>query len=143
MSLLVELKRPSDPRGGSVSRRFVAVVQASSTILPMFAAPDWLPRTIVILLAVGFVPMLVFACAEALCRAVEWRVVGSQSRLPAAPAGAARPARAPGRRRTRPNALACVPRLDARIVAHGVVHADQLRKCGEDRRRDVVDLAAD
>jgi TolB-like protein len=36
-------------------------VQVSSTILPMFAAPEWLPRTIVIVLAIAFVPSLVFA----------------------------------------------------------------------------------
>src|SRR5262249_7235086 len=28
---------------------------------PMFAAPDWLPRTIVILLAIGFVPAMIFS----------------------------------------------------------------------------------
>ncbi len=37
------------------------LVQVSSTILPMFAAPDWLPRSIVVLVAIGFVPALVFA----------------------------------------------------------------------------------
>src|SRR4051812_41273203 len=35
------------------------IVQVSGTVLPMFGAPDWLPRTIVILLAIGFVPMLI------------------------------------------------------------------------------------
>lgn len=37
------------------------VVQVAGTILPMFGAPDWLPRTIVILLAIGFVPALIFS----------------------------------------------------------------------------------
>ena len=37
------------------------ITQVSSTVLPMFGAPDWLPRSIVILLALGFVPMLVFS----------------------------------------------------------------------------------
>jgi hypothetical protein len=37
------------------------IVQVSGTVLPMFAAPDWLPRSIVVLLAIGFVPSLVFA----------------------------------------------------------------------------------
>src|SRR5438477_9339869 len=37
------------------------LVQVSSTVLPMFGAPDWLPRTIVILLAIGFVPALIFS----------------------------------------------------------------------------------
>src|SRR5262249_37789556 len=36
-------------------------VQVWSTILPMFGAPDWLPRAVVVLLAVGFLPALVFA----------------------------------------------------------------------------------
>jgi TolB-like protein/Tfp pilus assembly protein PilF len=37
------------------------LVQVAGTILPMFGAPDWLPRTIVILLAIGFVPALIFS----------------------------------------------------------------------------------
>ena len=37
------------------------IVQVAGTVLPMFGAPDWLPRTIVILLAIGFVPMLIFS----------------------------------------------------------------------------------
>src|SRR6476660_8895061 len=37
------------------------IVQVSGTVLPMFGAPDWLPRSVVILLALGFVPVLVFA----------------------------------------------------------------------------------
>src|SRR5206468_6552255 len=37
------------------------LTQVASTVLPMFGAPDWLPRTIVILLAIGFVPMLIFS----------------------------------------------------------------------------------
>jgi len=32
------------------------LIQVSSTVLPMFGAPDWLPRSIVVLLAIGFVP---------------------------------------------------------------------------------------
>ena len=38
-------------------------VQVSSTVLPMFDAPPWVPRAIVVLLAIGFVPALVFAWA--------------------------------------------------------------------------------
>ena len=30
------------------------LTQVASTVLPMFGAPDWLPRSIVILLAIGF-----------------------------------------------------------------------------------------
>lgn len=37
------------------------LVQVSSTVLPMFGAPDWLPRSVVILLALGFLPALVFS----------------------------------------------------------------------------------
>src|SRR5438105_3245236 len=37
------------------------LVQVAGTVLPMFGAPDWLPRSIVILLAIGFVPTLVFS----------------------------------------------------------------------------------
>ena len=37
------------------------LTQVASTVLPMFAAPAWLPRSIVIVLALGFVPALVFA----------------------------------------------------------------------------------
>src|SRR6195256_4120681 len=33
----------------------------ASTVLPMFGAPDWLPRSIVILLSIGFVPALIFS----------------------------------------------------------------------------------
>src|SRR5215813_3259922 len=37
------------------------IVQVAGTVLPMFAAPEWLPRSIVILLAIGFVPALIFS----------------------------------------------------------------------------------
>src|SRR5207253_9560171 len=37
------------------------LVQVASTVLPMFGAPDWLPRSIVILLALGFLPALIFS----------------------------------------------------------------------------------
>src|SRR4051794_40994792 len=37
------------------------LVQVAGTVLPMFGAPDWLPRTIVILLAIGLVPVLIFS----------------------------------------------------------------------------------
>ena len=37
------------------------LVQVAGTVLPMFGAPDWLPRTIVILLVIGFVPALIFS----------------------------------------------------------------------------------
>src|SRR3989440_11761222 len=37
------------------------LVQVASTVLPMFGAPEWLPRSIVILLAIAFVPALTFS----------------------------------------------------------------------------------
>ena len=37
------------------------LTQVASTVLPMFGAPDWLPRTIVILLAIGLLPALIFS----------------------------------------------------------------------------------
>src|SRR6202007_1243088 len=37
------------------------ITQVASTVLPMFDAPAWLPRSIVVLLAIGVVPALVFA----------------------------------------------------------------------------------
>jgi TolB-like protein/Flp pilus assembly protein TadD len=37
------------------------VVQVAGTVLPMFRAPEWLPRTIVILLMIGFVPAVIFS----------------------------------------------------------------------------------
>jgi TolB-like protein/Tfp pilus assembly protein PilF len=39
------------------------LTQVASTILPMFGAPEWLPRTVVILLAIGFVPALIVSWA--------------------------------------------------------------------------------
>lgn len=37
------------------------LTQVASTVLPMFGAPDWLPRSIVTLLAIGFIPALIFS----------------------------------------------------------------------------------
>ncbi|MFZ1217874.1 MAG: tetratricopeptide repeat protein [Chthoniobacterales bacterium] len=37
------------------------LTQVASTVLPMFGAPDWLPRITVILLAIGFIPALIFS----------------------------------------------------------------------------------
>lgn len=37
------------------------LIQVAGTVLPMFGAPDWLPRSIVILLVIGFVPALIFS----------------------------------------------------------------------------------
>src|SRR5216110_2853283 len=35
-------------------------VQVAGTVLPMFGAPEWLPRTIVVLVAIGCVPAVIF-----------------------------------------------------------------------------------
>jgi TolB-like protein len=37
------------------------IVQVAGTVLPMFDAPAWLPRSIVVLLAIGFLPALIFS----------------------------------------------------------------------------------
>ena len=37
------------------------LVQVAGTVLPMFGAPAWMPRSVVVLLALGFVPALVFS----------------------------------------------------------------------------------
>src|SRR5947199_10193373 len=37
------------------------LTQVASTVLPMFGAPDWLPRTIVLLLGITFLPALIFS----------------------------------------------------------------------------------
>src|SRR5678816_159153 len=62
MSLIAELKRRNVIRmAGLYLVGAWLIVQVSSTVLPMFDMPAWLPRSIVILLIVGFVPTLVFA----------------------------------------------------------------------------------
>src|SRR5262249_4617242 len=37
------------------------VVQVAGTVLPMFGAPEWLPPTLVVLLAIGFIPAVMFS----------------------------------------------------------------------------------
>src|SRR6478736_4762288 len=37
------------------------ITQVAGTVLPMFDAPAWLPRSIVMLLAIGFVPTMMFS----------------------------------------------------------------------------------
>ena len=62
MSLIEELKRRNVIRmAGLYLVAAWLMVQVSSTVLPMFDAPAWVPRAIVILLVIGFVPALVFA----------------------------------------------------------------------------------
>ena len=37
------------------------ITQVAGTVLPMFEAPSWLPRSIVVLLAIGFMPTMMFS----------------------------------------------------------------------------------
>ena len=37
------------------------LTQVASTVLPVFGAPDWLPGSIVVVLAIGFIPALIFS----------------------------------------------------------------------------------
>jgi TolB-like protein len=62
MTLLAELKRRNVIRmAGLYLVGAWLITQVAGTILPMFGAPDWIARTVVILLAIGFVPALVFS----------------------------------------------------------------------------------
>ena len=62
MSFVAELKRRNVIRmAGLYLVGAWLITQVSSTVLPMFGAPDWLPRTIVVLLAIGFVPTMIFS----------------------------------------------------------------------------------
>ena len=62
MGLLTELKRRNVIRmAGLYLVGAWLLTQVSSTVLPLFDAPVWVPRTIVIVLVIGFLPALVFA----------------------------------------------------------------------------------
>ena len=37
------------------------ITQVAATVLPLFGAPEWMARSVVVLLAIGFIPALVFA----------------------------------------------------------------------------------
>ena len=62
MSILSELKRRNVFR---VAAGYGVVswllVQISATVLPLFGAPDWIARSLVIVLAIGFVPVVILA----------------------------------------------------------------------------------
>ncbi len=62
MSLFEELKRRNVIR---VAGLYVVgawlITQVAGTVLPMFGAPDWIGRSIVTLLAIGFVPTMLFS----------------------------------------------------------------------------------
>jgi len=62
MKILAELQRRNVIRmAGLYLVGAWLVTQVAGTILPMFGAPDWLARSVVILLAIGFVPALVIS----------------------------------------------------------------------------------
>lgn len=62
MSFIAELKRRNVIRmAGLYLVGAWLMVQVLDSLLPMFGAPDWIARTLVMLMAVGFVPALVFA----------------------------------------------------------------------------------
>jgi TolB-like protein/Flp pilus assembly protein TadD len=61
-SFLSELKRRNVVRmAGLYLVGAWLLTQVASTVLPMFGTPEWLPRSIVILLAIGFLPALIFS----------------------------------------------------------------------------------
>ena len=62
MNLIAELKRRNVIRmAGLYLVGAWLITQVAGTILPMFGAPDWIARSIVIVLAIGFIPAMVFA----------------------------------------------------------------------------------
>ena len=62
MSFLAELKRRNVIRmAGLYLVAAWLITQVAGTLLPMFDAPAWIARTVVIVLAIGFIPALVFA----------------------------------------------------------------------------------
>ena len=64
MSLFAELKRRNVIRmAGLYLVGAWLIVQVAGTVLPMFGAPEWIGRSVVLLLAIGFIPALVFAWA--------------------------------------------------------------------------------
>lgn len=61
-NLFAELKRRNVIRmAGLYLVAAWLLVQVAGTVLPMFGAPDWLPRSIVIVLAIAFIPALIFS----------------------------------------------------------------------------------
>ena len=62
MSLLAELRRRNVIRmAGLYLVGAWLLTQVAGTVLPMFGAPDWLARSVVMVLALGFVPTLIFS----------------------------------------------------------------------------------
>ena len=62
MKLLAELKRRNVLRmAGLYLVGAWMVVQVASTVFPAFGLPDWALRGVILLLAIGFAPALVFS----------------------------------------------------------------------------------
>ena len=62
MSLFAELKRRNVIRmAGLYLVAAWLVVQVGSTLLPVFGAPAWAMKTLVTMLAIGFLPALIFS----------------------------------------------------------------------------------
>jgi hypothetical protein len=62
MSLITELRRRNVIRmAGLYLVGAWLLTQVAGTVLPMFGAPEWIARSVVLVLAIGFVPALVVA----------------------------------------------------------------------------------
>ncbi len=62
MSLIAQLRRRNVIRAAGLYLVGAwLIVQVAGTVLPMFGAPAWIPRSVVVLLAIGFVPALAFS----------------------------------------------------------------------------------
>lgn len=62
MTLIAELKRRNVIRmAGLYLVGAWLMTQVSATVLPLFHAPEWLTQSVVIVLAIGFIPAMVFA----------------------------------------------------------------------------------
>ena len=86
MSLLAELKRRNVLRmAGLYLVGAWLVVQVAATVLPLFGAPEWLARSVVVLLAIGFLPALAFAWV------FEWTPEGLRRDAELGPAGSTAP----------------------------------------------------
>ena len=86
MSLLAELKRRNVLRmAGLYLVGAWLVVQVAATVLPLFGAPEWLARSVVVLLAIGFLPALAFAWV------FEWTPEGLKRDAELGPAGSTAP----------------------------------------------------
>ncbi len=62
MNFIAELKRRNVIRmAGLYLVGAWLITQVAGTVLPMFDAPAWLPKSVVVLLAIGFIPALMFS----------------------------------------------------------------------------------